>query len=552
MASADQHVCEPCSRGETVSSGYSWCSDCEEILCDVCDKSHRVNKLTLSHNLTEIRELPFIPKETVIIFRLCGNHPEKIVDFYCAFHDVVCCQTCIAESHRACQQVKVIDDVSGGIKSSALVEDASKAVASLLKTFQSLIENRNSNKESVFLQELIIKTSIAKLKQDLLQHVESLEKSLLSELSKLKSEAASQLDTDLAITKSKSKRWQKIKQELDFNIEHGSNNQLFRLVQNLKNKISDEETKLEENLTRTMKLDLEYFVKEEDLYNIISSHCKVNIANQHCGISHLSQLHTKAQFVPAVLSFTPANSIDLSMHGTCAISGIEIIDDRLLLCHFKASKILVYTNDGTFVKEKFTEIKPYQISKISNESHIAVTTLDCLNILVIDSESLDCIRKINTEKSYSAVKTLDHAFFVGGDNVLDIMSMDGSVNRSFVVPWLDKGTIRHIRKRQDDTLLFTNSYTLYCIRLIDGTQYFEYSSTTAARGIAEDQYGNIYIADRSQKNIHRIAPDGSFIDIVLTEDDGIGIPTALQFNSDYSKLYVGMDNNKMLAVFECK
>ncbi|CAG2241247.1 unnamed protein product [Mytilus edulis] len=176
MASADQHVCEPCSRGETVSSGYSWCSDCEEILCDVCDKSHRVNKLTLSHNLTEIRELPFIPKETVINFRLCGNHPEKIVDFYCAFHDVVCCQTCIAESHRACQQVKVIDDVSGGIKSSALAEDVSKAVASLLKTFQSLIENRNSNKESVFLQEATIKTSIAKLKQDLLQHVESLEK----------------------------------------------------------------------------------------------------------------------------------------------------------------------------------------------------------------------------------------------------------------------------------------------------------------------------------------------------------------------------------------
>ncbi|CAG2185949.1 unnamed protein product [Mytilus edulis] len=328
MASADQHVCEPCSRGETVSSGYSWCSDCEEILCDVCDKSHRVNKLTLSHNLTEIRELPFIPKETVINFRLCGNHPEKIVDFYCAFHDVVCCQTCIAESHRACQQVKVIDDVSGGIKSSALVEDASKAVSSLLKTFQSVIENRNSNKESVFLQEPIIKTSIAKLKQDLLQHVESLEKSLLSELSKLKSEAASQLDTDLAKTKSKSKRWQKIKQELDFNIEHGSNNQLFRLVQNLKNKISDEETKLEENLTRTMNFDLKYFVKE-DLCNIISSHCKINIANQHCGISHRSHLHTKAQFVPAVLSFTPTNSIDLSLHGTCAISGIEIIDDRL-------------------------------------------------------------------------------------------------------------------------------------------------------------------------------------------------------------------------------
>ncbi|XP_063448064.1 E3 ubiquitin-protein ligase TRIM45-like [Mytilus trossulus] len=278
MASADQHACEPCSRGETVSTGYSWCSDCEEILCDVCDKSHRVNKLTLSHNLTEIRELPFIPKETVTNFRLCGNHPEKIVDFYCAFHDVVCCQTCIAESHRACQQVKVVDDVSGDIKSSALVEDVSKAVSYLLKTLQSVIENRNNNKELVFLQEPLIKTSIAKLKKDLLQHVESLEKSLLSELSKLKSKAVSQLDTDLAETKSMSESWQKIKQELDFNIEHGSNNQLFCSVQNLKNKISDEEMKLQDNLTRTMNLDLEYFV-EEDLY---MRHNFITLQSKNC------------------------------------------------------------------------------------------------------------------------------------------------------------------------------------------------------------------------------------------------------------------------------
>ncbi|CAC5419507.1 unnamed protein product [Mytilus coruscus] len=526
MASNDQRVCEPCSRGDTVSSGYSWCSDCEEILCAVCDKSHRVNKQTLTHNLTEIRDLPFIPKETVIKLRFCENHPEKIVDFYCAFHDVVCCQTCILESHRACQQVKVIDDVSGDIKSSALMEDVSKAVSSLLKTFQSVIENRNNNKESVFLQESIIKTSIAKLKQDLLQHVESLETSLLSELAKLKDETVSQLNIDITESKSMSESWQKIKQELDFNIEHGSNNQLFRLVQRLKNMISDEEMKLQDNLTRTMNFDMKYFV-EEDLCTMISSHCKVNIANQHCGISHISQLDTKAQFVPAVLSFTPANSIDLSLHGTCAISGIEIIGDKLLLCHFNARKILVYKNDGTFIKEKCTEIKPYQISKMPNESHVALTTLDSSTILIIDSESLDSIRMINTEKPYTALKTLHHAFIIGGVNILDIISLDGSVNRPFIVPNIKDSKIRCIRKREDDTLLFTNSYYLYCIRLIDGTSIFEYSSTTEARGIAEDQYGNIYIADRGQKNIHRLAPDGSFIDIVLTEDDGIGIPIAL-------------------------
>ncbi|CAC5419508.1 unnamed protein product [Mytilus coruscus] len=157
---------------------------------------------------------------------------EKIVDFYFVFHEVVCCQTCILESHRACEQIALINDACDGIKSSALVEDVSKALSSLLRTFDSVIENRKYNKESIYLQETTIKESIVKLKQCLLQHVDSLEKSLLSDLAKLQDETVSQLDAEISESKSLSENWQKTKLEYDFNIKHGSNSQFFRLVEN--------------------------------------------------------------------------------------------------------------------------------------------------------------------------------------------------------------------------------------------------------------------------------------------------------------------------------
>lgn len=549
MASADQHVCEPCSRGETVSSGYSWCSDCEEILCAVCDRAHRVGKMTMSHHVTKVHDLPFIPKETIINLRFCDTHPEKIVDFYCSFHDVVCCQTCIIESHRTCQQVEVIDDVSGAIKSSAVVEDISKAVSSLLQTLNSIIENRKKNKKSVYSQEILIKTTIANLKKDLMQHVDTLEKSLLSKLDKLKEETITYFDNEMISSSSMSEKWQNIKQELDFNIEHGSNNQLFRLVEKLKYDISAVENMLKEKLTTTMNVDLKCNMRT-DILSTIFAMATIQDEKQPCDIEHVSQIHRKAQFIPDMLSFTTRNPIDLSVHGLVSISGIEVIDDNLLFCNYHDRRIMKYKDDGTFVNEICTMGKPYQISLMPGGREAAVTLHDSCNILIINTENLECVRQIKAKKSYSGIQPLSDAFIVGKDHGLDIITVDGKINRSMQLPEIE--LVRYIHKRQDETILCTNTSKLYCVKLLDGTHVFKYKSLTEARDIAEDRYGCIYVADKGKNEIHRLAPDGSFIDVVLKGIDGIGSPLALRFSNDFSKLYVGYYQDDRLGVFLCK
>ncbi|CAC5419511.1 unnamed protein product [Mytilus coruscus] len=173
-------------------------------------------------------------------------------------------------------------------------------------------------------------------------------------------------------------------------------------------------------------------------------------------------------------------------------------------------------------------------------------------ILIIDIDSLISIHSVTTENSYFAVNSFSNLLTVGGDQTLEIISEDGKVNRTFPVPGKSSSSLRCIRKRSDDSLLFTNFYDLYCIRLIDGTNLFKYSSTIEARGIAEDKYGCLYIADKVQKNIHRIAPDGSFIGFVGQKEDVHEYPIALRFNSDYSKLYVGLSRSDKMLVFQCK
>lgn len=179
----------------------------------------------------------------------------------------------------------------------------------------------------------------------------------------------------------------------------------------------------------------------------------------------------------------------------------------------------------------------------------AVTFYGLHKILIISTENLEFVRQVETKKPYCGLQPLPDAFIVGCQG-LDIISVHGKINRS--IPFCENKLVRFIHKRQDDTILYTDSSNLNCMKLLDGTKVFEYASVMEPRGIVEDKYGCIYVADKGKNEIHRIASDGSFIDIVLKESDGIWTPISLRFSPDFSKLYVGLDQSNKLCVFQCK
>jgi len=54
------------------------------------------------------------------------------------------------------------------------------------------------------------------------------------------------------------------------------------------------------------------------------------------------------------------------------------------------------------------------------------------------------------------------------------------------------------------------------------------------------------------KSVLQISPDGKDASVVLNESDSIGEPLAIRFSRDYCRLYVGSDQSKLLALFNCK
>jgi hypothetical protein len=59
---------------------------------------------------------------------------------------------------------------------------------------------------------------------------------------------------------------------------------------------------------------------------------------------------------------------------------------------------------------------------------------------------------------------------------------------------------------------------LCCINL-DGHVIYRYN-ISGFLGLAVDQQGHVYITDYHSDDIHRLSPDGTFRDIVLSKHDG--------------------------------
>ena len=66
-----------------------------------------------------------------------------------------------------------------------------------------------------------------------------------------------------------------------------------------------------------------------------------------------------------------------------------------------------------------------------------------------------------------------------------------------------------------------------------------------------DQQGHVYMSGYHSNDIHRLSPDGTFRDIVLSKHDGVDIPWSITFNNDFTKLFI-INRGKTVLVYSCK
>ena len=136
--------------------------------------------------------------------------------------------------------------------------------------------------------------------------------------------------------------------------------------------------------------------------------------------------------------------------------------------------------------------------------------------------------------------------YSGGISKVLILNTDGSRVREITT---DVGINNNLLyNERNDQLLLRQHGRLCCINL-DGHVIYRYD-ISGWYGLAVDQQGDVYISGFLSDDIHRLSPDGTFRDIVLSEHDGVDGPGDITFNNDFTKLFIINIGNTVL-VYSC-
>ena len=104
--------CSNCERGIPA---ITWCTECENSLCEQCNNAHQMMKAFKSHKTVTVEEFIRNPKLVLLTpekSEACKSHSKQTLDLYCKTCSSLICRDCTLKDHpRETHDFDFIDDV---------------------------------------------------------------------------------------------------------------------------------------------------------------------------------------------------------------------------------------------------------------------------------------------------------------------------------------------------------------------------------------------------------------------------------------------------------
>jgi len=223
-------------------------------------------------------------------------------------------------------------------------------------------------------------------------------------------------------------------------------------------------------------------------------------------------------------------------------------DNKLLLCNCVSChpRVYIYKDYKTYVDEISFTSQPWCITVVPCTDKAVVTLLDEESIQFINTTNNTKDKKINIGAKCVGVTAVKDNIYVSGNGKVLVLNTDGSRVREITTDGINYSILYNER---NDQLLLRQKGRLCCINL-DGHVIYMYD-ISGIFGLAVDRQGHVYVSGDDSNDIHRLSPDGTFRDIVLSEHDGVDGPYGIIFNNDFTKLFI-INRGQTVLVYSCK
>ena len=546
--------CDPCTRIDENVPASKWCVDCEDALCITCVKSHKGNKVTMTHHVIDMEMISTLPDEVLTTQTKCSRHPDFIMDFFCNQHHVICCRSCMSEDHRSCDKFVPLEMASNNSKTSSLFDDISQGMKQVHLTLKTAVQNRRENRDRMIIEEKTIVRQISAFKASVIKRLNELEKSALLEMQTASQDSISQMEREESELEKSVSLIEKHLQQLDFLTKNGSNKHVFLLLHRLLPILSKQDNHLEEIVVNLSDVSLVYD-QPETLLSEIKHLGTIRLKKEPCTIRFKPFKHMGAQEIS--LQSKPPKSFKLSyrIEGTfdCVTGMVVDKDDNLILAD--QSFLRMYSKDGKSVKECKLGGTAWDISYHKKSGRIVVT-LQNSGIQFVDNFVAHTKISVQNINTCLGVTWVEDNVYVGGydsnsKGIINILDSNGQ-HISSISSISNLRYVRYIHHR-DNNIYYTDINEVYCIKK-DGSDVFTFSSPDlrGTNGIDTDRQGNVYVVGLGSNSMLRLSLDGQNSDIIMRKGGDICTPRTICFSRDFKKLFVSNEYGKRVVVYNCE
>lgn len=554
--SLNANTCEPCTFHGSLKTADFWCTHCEEMLCNECNRHHQSSKATRGHHLCTLSEYEMMESHPFKVPMRCNTHNKKY-DAYCMTHEQPCCIICVTTSHGNCLGVVAFDDALKGFQSKLAMSDLEERLDNLDMNVDSFLRNRERVLADLGQQKESIEATISEKRKVFDAYLDNVEDRLRQELS----EKFTKCSKDIQTQTEKIKNGQVNIDEIRTNFEQvkgkKSNIQLFLGTGEIQTMSRDQETLLEQIHGRLHKYEMS--VKFEDpVTNLLMTFPhfgNIHVSESPCHLSvimgPIKQPHVDVPWIfkPVKLKLMKKISVKRGQNGLYINSGIILEDGQVVLTDKYNSRLILYSEDGNYQRDIDLSCSPWDVTEI-DKHQVAVSMPDCSLIEIVDLVKGTVTHKFEISGQCSGIVFTNGTISVSvaGDGI-QVLDMKGQKLKTLPVDV----TRETFMTGDTDKLYYTHytTHTVHCTTFDQEQVYkFNHDELNFPQALSVDGDGHVFVTGFISNTLLCISPDGQHRQVLLRQSDGLNSPTAVFFERKRKLLLVCTNSASTVGFYE--
>ncbi|XP_067651605.1 E3 ubiquitin-protein ligase TRIM56-like [Haliotis asinina] len=529
--SKDMTNCQYCKELGETTPAVSWCSICDDVICENCTKVHKRIPATRNHDVVVFTgDTKHVQRRKV----MCDEHRNECLEFVCKDCKTLICQKCFIVSHRKCSSVVTIESEFTEVKTKLrtrkklLLTEKQRRKKGVRKQKRRLNEVKESSSEL----ESVIRSSCDMAREKIKQK----ENTLINKLKEATEIHIGQLQSDIKTREMSIQMCQQEAELIDNGLENECQVDMYRMCQWFEEERREEEVRNE---------TVDKIILEQDMDKL------VNIL-EHLPLGDIEVVYkgnkTRGDGVFDFMA-TPVLHDTINISSPSDHSSPAPLDVMVMVVNNTHTLVVTDDNNGS-IKSFYNRNnqacqsnlhvggRPFNIAKLSHNQVIVSVVSERKLVKLSVTPDIVLLSTLNTSRDYYGLTALTLSTLAAGSQsppCVDIIDTTGNVLRTFfsmpMLEWLPLPCFLSTMKTGNILVSDEGTRRILCLTP-EGDVLFNLTDTgneaiQLPLGITSTSSGDILVADHNSHRIIHLTESGTFVRNILTSKDGIKYPRGI-------------------------